>query len=100
MPQNCSATIISRTDFTSNSAVLGAPSLTAAEGNVAHTVGGNGIGYFTFGGNEYIVATGMTPSAGASTNNYSVVGDDAVVTLTGGAFHHNTAANGFVTLIT
>jgi hypothetical protein len=86
------------TDFTTSTLVTGAPSLTAAEGNVANAVLAHGVGYFTFGGNEFIVATGATPTTGGPVNNFALVGNDAVVTVTGGAFHHITAAGGVLTL--
>jgi hypothetical protein len=87
-------------DYTSNTLVTAAPSLAAAEGNIAHTIGNDSVGYFTFGGNEYIVATGGTASSsGASVNNYSVTGHDVVITLTGGNLHHITDTAGVLTLL-
>jgi hypothetical protein len=88
------------TDFTSNALVTSAPFLAAAEGNVAHAVGAHGVGYFTFGGNEFIVATGTTASTGATVNNFATTGNDVVITLTGGNFHHITDIAGVLTLLT
>jgi hypothetical protein len=73
-----------------NAEVAHATSLTAAENEAVHALGGAGVAYFKYGGNEYFVATHATET--------SVSPSDAVVELVGVVNLIATNASGLVTL--
>jgi hypothetical protein len=78
-------------DETLNSTVASAATLTAVENAAANAMGGAGVAYFSFQGNEYFVATNHA--------EMSVSADDAIVKLVGVTdIHHATDSFGVVTL--
>jgi hypothetical protein len=81
-----SSTIVDET-----AAVASSANLTAAENAAVAALGGKGVAYFSFQGNEYFVATNNTET--------TVSSDDAIVKLVGVTdIHHATNAAGLVTL--
>jgi hypothetical protein len=78
-------------DETLNLAVASAATLTAAENAAVKAMAGAGVAYFTFGKNEYFIAT--------NNNETAVSANDAIVELVGVTdIHHATNAFGLVTL--
>jgi hypothetical protein len=72
-------------------AAASSTSLTAAENAAVNALGGAGVAYFTFGKNEYFIATSITETA--------VSANDAIVELVGVSdIHHATNIAGLVTL--
>jgi hypothetical protein len=72
-------------------AVASSTSLTAAEDAAVKALGSAGVAYFTFGKNEYFIATNNVET--------TVSSNDAIVELVGITdIHHATNSGGFVTL--
>ena len=68
-----------------------ATTLTAAENEAVNAMGGSGVAYFSFHGNEYFIATNNAETAVSS--------HDAIVELVGVTDIHHAANNfGLVTL--
>jgi hypothetical protein len=78
-------------DETLNSTVASAATLTAAENAAVKAMGGAGVAYFSFHGNEYFIATNDIET--------TVSSNDAIVELVGITdIHHATSSGGLVTL--
>jgi hypothetical protein len=78
-------------DETLNSMVASATTLTAAENAAVKAMGSAGVAYFTFGKNEYFIATNNVET--------TVSPNDAIVELVGVTnIHHATNSSGLVTL--
>jgi hypothetical protein len=78
-------------DETNAAAVLAAATLTAKENAAVVALGGPGVAYVKFDGDEYFISTNTTETAGVGFN-------DAVVHLVGVQFSHPANSGGIVTL--
>ena len=78
-------------DETNAATVAAATTLTAKENAAVVALGGPGVAYFTYQGDEYFIATNTTETLGVGFN-------DAVVHLVGVQFSHPANSGGIVTL--
>ena len=76
--------------FSANAAVVSAPSLAGAENQAVAALGGAGVAYINYGGDEYLVA--------AHTSESTVSSGDAIVNLIRVNGHAVSISDGVVTL--